>query len=395
MRELPEDIDAVPWAGLKDAYGPSVKTPGHLKKLLSSSADERRDAFDELTCTIYHQGSVYEASLYAIAPVAAMLKRPDVPDPAMILELLHLLGTGSGWHTAHQHLTIVQQAFPKETREAEIQKEVDIGLEIHQALARYLDLFVARLRDSEEAVRLRAGNLLTIFPEQPSLLGPLQEVLERDASPRVRTNTLVILEHFLPEKIALVAEKIFRGTEDPLLKTAAAIRWARLKSAGSPAEAVEWLAGVVESRAEQMQRDYGELPASPDFWFDASAIFALAGPAMVRRVLPHYTRMVKGNKYNIEGATALLLLALCPDGTLVDARTATLSPEQKKAILAVAEGTWQENQTYANMAEVLRRFRLPERQEDMDRLLGLPDADHPGFAGPRDRAVAEWKKKKR
>ena len=75
MRNLTEDLSAIPWATLKDAYGPSVKTPGHLKRLMSKNPNERQDAFDELTCTIYHQGSVYEASLYAIAPVAAMLKR--------------------------------------------------------------------------------------------------------------------------------------------------------------------------------------------------------------------------------------------------------------------------------------------------------------------------------
>jgi hypothetical protein len=396
LKELPEDIDAIPWDQLKDAYGPSVKTPGHLKKLLSSSADERQDAFDELTYTIYHQGSVYEASLYAIAPLAAMLKREEVPDPAMILELLMLLGTGSGWHTAHQHFTIVQQAFPKETRDAEIQKEYDIGLAIHNALARSLDLFVARLRAPDETVRMRAANLLALFPEKAaSLTGPLQEVLDRDGSARVRTNALIVLETLQPETSASTAEKVFRSADDALLKTAAAIRWARLKSAGAPAEAVEWLAGVVESRGEQMQREYGELPASPDFWFDASNVFALAGPAVVRRVLPHYTQVVSRNKYNIDGAAALMLLALFADGKLVDVKTATLTPEQKKAILAVAQGVWQENQTYANMADVLRRFKLPERQEDMDRLLGLPNAEHPGFAGPRDRAIAEWQKKRK
>jgi hypothetical protein len=391
MRDPTEDIDAIPWAMLKDAYGPSVKTPGHLRRLMSTSADERQDAFEELTCTIYHQGSVYEASLYSIAPTAAMLKREDVPDPALIMELLLLLGTGSGWHTAHQRFTIVQQTFPQETREAEIRKEYDIGREIHQALGRHLELFVARLRDRDETVRMRAAHLLALFPERAeALTGPLQEVLDRDGSARVRANALIVLETLLAEKVAPIAEKVFRSTDDPLLKTTAAIRWARSKS---QADAVEWLAGVVESRGESMQRLYGELPASPDLWFDASAIFASAGPSTVRRVLPHYTRTVKGNKYSIDGATALLLLALVADGKLVDVNATPLTAEQKQAILAVAEGTWQENQTYANMAEVLRRFRLPERQEDMDRLLGLPDADHPGFAGPRDKAVAERQKK--
>lgn len=395
MRDLTEDIDAVPWGRLKDAYGTSEKTPGRLKRLISSDADERRDAFDELTSTIWHQGSVYEASLHAIPPLAALLKRERVPDPAIILELLTLLGTGSGWHTAHQHVLLVQRAFPADERAAELEKESEIGREIHEALGRYLDLVLALLRAPGEKTRLQAGTLLTLFPERAeSLTAPLQEVLQRDESMRVRANTLVLLERLLKEKVAPLSQHVFRNTDDPLLKSAAAIRWATWNPKGSPTEALEWLAGVVETRGGELGRKYGELPAAPEFWLDAANAFALAGAPYALRVLPRYIEMMHRSRCSTEGATGLLLLALCHEDKVLDAKARTFTPEQKRAILAVAQGAWPKpNETFANMCDVLRRFGLPDRQEEMDRLLGLPNADHPGFAGPRDKAVAEYQAK--
>jgi hypothetical protein len=395
MPDLPEDIDAIPWSQLQDAYGPSGKTPGHLQRLMSPNAGEREDAVDELIFTLCHQGSVYEASLYAIAPLAAMLKRKDLPDPAVILQLLHLMGTGGGWHTAHQGFTIVQQAFPAEKRSHEIVRESQLVRDIHDALSRSVDLFVGLLRAPAERTRMESGNLLTIFPERAeSFRGPLREVLDHDSSMEVRANTLIVAERLLGERLKGVPQQMFRGTDHPVLKTAAAIRWGFQSGRESPPEAVEWLAGIVETRAEEMWRRYGELPASSDFWLDAANVFALAGARASLRVLPHYIDMLKRFRASSAIATGLLLIALAHGEKAPDLKPESLTPEQKKAILAVAHATWPEPQsTHVNMGHVLRRFGLPDRHEEIDQLLGLPNADHPGFAGPRDRAIAEWQKK--
>ncbi len=397
MRDLTEDIDAIPWAQLQDAYGPSGKTPGHLKRLMSPNADEREEAYDELIFTIYHQGSVYEASLYAIAPLAAMLKRKDVPDPAVILQLLCLIGTGGGWHTAHQQFTIVQQAFPAETRSQEISRESRLVQDIHEALSRYVDLFVELLRAPDERTRMESGNLLMIFPERGETLStPLQEVLDRDPSMEVRANTLLVAERLLGNRMKGVPERVFRGTDHPVLKTAAAIRWGFQSGRESPSEAVEWLAGIVETRGEEMWRLYGKLPASSDFWLDAANVFALSGAHASLRVLPHYVDMLKRFRASSDIASGLLLIALCHEDKAAELKPESLTPEQKQAILAVAHATWPEaHSTHVNMCHVLERFGLPDRHEDIDRLLGLPNADHPGFAGPRDKAIAEYQKKHR
>ena len=396
MSEYPEDVDAIPWASLPDAYGPSTRTPGLLRQLLSPDAAAREEAFHELTTTIYHQGTVYESSLHAIAPLAGFLKRDRVPDPEVLLRLLYLIGTGGGWHTAHQHFTIVQQAFPANTREAEIRKEAENDRRIHDVLGRYLDLFLSRLRHPDENVRMESAKMLTIFPEKADVLkGPLQELFDRDGSVQVRANTLLILERLLGEEVKAFASTVFRSSEPGLLKTVAALQWAKWKSAGAPAEAVAYLEHVTESRGLETMRDYHALPAAGHFWLAAATCFLWAGAATADRQVPRYIDLMKRMGHSTDTATALLLLAFWRDGRLIDPKAAPLTADQRRAVLVVAENTWSGNQTFVNMSNVLQRFGLPEFQKPMDQFLGLPDATHPGFDGPCKQAVADFIKKRR
>jgi hypothetical protein len=386
MRDLTEDLEAVPWEKLQDAYGPSGKTPGYLRKLASGVEDERQEAYDELTSTIWHQGSVYEASLHAIPPLAALLRRKDLPDPALVLELLYLLGTGSGWHTAHQGLALVERAFPAEKRGAEIRKESEIAVEIRGALARYADLFCSLLEAPGELTRMRAATLLRLFADRADAV---RKVVEQDPSPRVRANALIVLGDQVKEQVGPIAKDVFLGAGDPLLKTSAAIRWG-WHGKRPPTEVLEWLA-TVESGA-----DYDELPAAHDFWFEAANLFAMGGAAVSLRMLPRYIDVVRKRRYAEGAASGLLMVALLHDEKPFDPKTAVLSSEQKRSVLTVAECAWpQANSTYANMCHVLRRFGLPDTQDAMDRLLGLPNAEHPGFAGPARKAVEEYRAKLR
>ncbi|MFE1960586.1 hypothetical protein [Streptomyces sp. NPDC059479] len=81
------DLDAQPWAELEHAYGSAEDVPALLRGLASEDEEEVSSALGELYGSIFHQGSVYEATARAV-PYLAGLAAAGVQS----LELLLLLG---------------------------------------------------------------------------------------------------------------------------------------------------------------------------------------------------------------------------------------------------------------------------------------------------------------
>ncbi|HEV2638554.1 MAG TPA: HEAT repeat domain-containing protein [Actinocrinis sp.] len=89
--DQPEPFDglslaAVDWAQLTHAYGSASDLPDFLRALMSEDAVARRSAMDELISSINHQGSVYDASAYAVPFLAqAALHAPGDRAAAVFL----------------------------------------------------------------------------------------------------------------------------------------------------------------------------------------------------------------------------------------------------------------------------------------------------------------------
>jgi hypothetical protein len=61
-----EGMDLVPWHKLKHAYGTADDVPGLIRALASSSTETRKEAYLEFHGNIWHQGTMYEATPYAV-----------------------------------------------------------------------------------------------------------------------------------------------------------------------------------------------------------------------------------------------------------------------------------------------------------------------------------------
>ena len=70
--ELLAGLDDVPWGMLAHAYGTADDVPKVLRAIASGDADTAAEAVDELFCNIWHQGTVYEATPYAVPFLARM-----------------------------------------------------------------------------------------------------------------------------------------------------------------------------------------------------------------------------------------------------------------------------------------------------------------------------------
>jgi hypothetical protein len=97
-----DDLVRVDWAGLTHAYGPADDLPGLLRGL--AQGDD--DALYELYGNIWHQGTVYPATAYAVPYLIRLLDGPD-SDTAGILGLLDEIARArAGREDAAAHLAV-------------------------------------------------------------------------------------------------------------------------------------------------------------------------------------------------------------------------------------------------------------------------------------------------
>ena len=86
-----ETLGQTDWNALDDAYGPSVGTPERIRALAAPRKASRDKALEELYGTIYHQGTIYPASVAAVPFLLEIVASPDVSDRTPTLQILQAL----------------------------------------------------------------------------------------------------------------------------------------------------------------------------------------------------------------------------------------------------------------------------------------------------------------
>lgn len=66
-------LDAVDWRALQVAYGAADAVPGLVRDLLDTNAGRRAAAVEELYATVWHQGTVYEATPVVVPFLTAVV----------------------------------------------------------------------------------------------------------------------------------------------------------------------------------------------------------------------------------------------------------------------------------------------------------------------------------
>ncbi|SFR25028.1 hypothetical protein SAMN04488564_108193 [Lentzea waywayandensis] len=87
-------LDQVGWDRLTHAYGPADDVPDQIRDLVSPDEDRRQKALWELSGNIYHQGTIYEATAYAVPFLLEVLTAPECDEQPQLLSLLCSIVTG-------------------------------------------------------------------------------------------------------------------------------------------------------------------------------------------------------------------------------------------------------------------------------------------------------------
>lgn len=190
-----EGLDQIDWEQIEHAYGPATDVPDLLRALASDDKEVRDKATTHLFGNIWHQGTVYQATAYAVPFLIELLEQPTVADKDMILCLLQNIATGTSYYDVHQSLDHQNERNTPEFQ-ALIQVELAWVEAARSAVIVGIPRYLQFLADPDPEVRIFATYVaVECRAHMPEVAQALRKQLAMETHPTVRAVQLIGLAY--------------------------------------------------------------------------------------------------------------------------------------------------------------------------------------------------------
>jgi hypothetical protein len=382
-----EGLDKVDWSRLKHAYGPATDVPGQIRALASRIGEVRSQANYALYGNIFHQGTRYEATPYAVPFLFELLTSPDVADKHEIITLLVSLAIGydetwlpdgidpAGLRRQYREF----ESNLSEDERAENERygvRASVVVDCYDAVLSQADVLVRLTLSDDVEVRKAAVYALAWFPEIASESAPrLREVVEQTVDLVERATALMslgLLRRHAPECVEREYLAEYGGADSPPVGRQAAA----IAVADEPLD--PWVSEVLLELLRLPEDDLGE---ATRVRFNESRIQGLASQLLSKYGRSDRTRVVDGlcealkvvDAYeSMDVVTAMLQVIVDPEGRpLTEIGIEDFNDDQKRVFHAIADhGGWSSMGGFANFDLMMREYGLPASQAAMYRFLG-------------------------
>jgi hypothetical protein len=178
MKSMVERVNEIDWSSLEHAYGSAEDVPHLLIDLQSDDSDVRKSAYDELFGNIWHQGTIYSATAYAVPFLFELLDCPATQDKEWLIALLASIASGKGYYQVHQ--PIFERWNSKADKpEKQLKQEAADVQAVREAISPRFETLLEQITNKESEIRLAVAEATLCYPEhsEKSLL-KLREALE-------------------------------------------------------------------------------------------------------------------------------------------------------------------------------------------------------------------------
>jgi hypothetical protein len=386
-----DGLDQIDWARLGHAYGAADDVPEQIRALCSAEPAERSAARWKLYGNIFHQGTRYEATAYAVPFLLEVLGAPDAADRAELLELLTAIAIGYDESWLPAGLPIGEIRAAAEGGEAllaagphpgdddfdedegdfayleSLQPQDQERLFAYVVVAAYdavragLPLFRALLNDPVPAVRAHAAYALGWFPEEAAAgLAALESLADQDETVAATALVAAGLLGAAPAAAALTDAR-------PLVRWGAAIAAGTVGREDTGARAVEELVRWTGSAAVGDRR----IPfLGGDLAGYTGLVLGLLGPQHADVTFEALLSRIP----SVSGEVALpvvgeALRSAFPTGPRPpDAGFTALNERQRRLVTALvaSPGTWLvDGVVFGNLSSMISAFGLPGDHESL------------------------------
>jgi hypothetical protein len=257
-----EGLDSVDWQHLTHAYGPATDVPDVIRALVSADKETREQALYELYGTIWHQGTVYQATAYAVPFLIELLKDKMVQDKDGILDLLSCIARGRSGLDAHKWFSFFDGVRDTPEFKAELAEELAWVHRSHKAVGEGIPLYLDLLHHPDSDIRMKVLYLLSLFKEEAQRVVPmLRQLLANETDDLVTACAVLslaeLIEYESPEFSFL--RSLFSAEQNSLLRFIAALAITRCAEERTPLEVLRTLIDAVDE-AKVIDPLYSRLP---------------------------------------------------------------------------------------------------------------------------------------
>lgn len=153
-------LDQIPWIELSHAYGAAIDVPDQIRALVTADKDKRGGLFWGFTSNLFHQGSVYSATVAAIPLFQQLLRYQSVAEKPLILELLANFALGDPEDLDYVKLN----EFVGHSKREYSHANDEYGRECYLGVAAGMPLYEALLDDEHPRTVISACYLMAFFP---------------------------------------------------------------------------------------------------------------------------------------------------------------------------------------------------------------------------------------
>jgi hypothetical protein len=184
-----DGLDDIPWERLRGVFCSAEDVPNLLRRL-SRSGKEGDDAIWELFEAICNQGSVSEASAFAVPFLVELATEPGLARRDLILGLIGDLADTTYLSANAEPGPRSGEVFRKDF-EQRLAKEHEDVRRSRAAVFEHRDVICGLLKDSVPMVRAGSAYVLSRFPEHVTAFGPLlRQAAKREDDPHALAGVL-------------------------------------------------------------------------------------------------------------------------------------------------------------------------------------------------------------
>jgi hypothetical protein len=355
-----EQLDRIPWDRLHHAYGPATDVPDLLRQLRTAPRDlsGEQSPLWHLFGNIWHQGTVFEATAYAVPFLIELAAGQQVPDRTGILHLLSAVATGRSYLDRHGHLLRKPEPDFAERKA----RELEWVEAAHAAVARGVAVFLAITREETE-VRLAAAHVLALLPKHREIACVrLRSMLAEEEQSLQRAGLLLLLG-LVRDRSDATSVRLMEACSSGDRAQRHGVAFALAHIAPDPLPALARTAILEAIAADDLERSFGGLPWDPGHEIDRHTLYAALDPASRDEAATTAILAVEGGDVSSQRVSTVLelLFPIRPPRDKPPLTAEELSPLQRRAVLALAK-VWDGSSRI--FAGYFPRWGLPHTQED-------------------------------
>ncbi len=377
----PEDnlgVFEIPWKNYTHAYGEATDVPRQLLDLQNENSKVRESAIWQLFGNIYHQGTVYEASQYAVPFLIKLISNPELPDRESILVLLAYLADGTSFHDVHSRFLTELDDVP-ENLDQIIAEELDYVQRCRDAVIDGMPVFEGLLNDDKPEIRIAVSYVFSVLGKDAACqCEAFMDRLVTENDDAVLASYLLTLP-VLGVKQSLLDElrSSLSNRNGDLVSLALALLEMRITGKTAKEESIDLaMQTLVKPPAIAHEISY-------ETWCEGGvqelvvSYLSMVGRERLRKKLDGLIMLLVSNQRFSSETLVRTVLYVAFGEDRYSGRPDELTPDQKRVIVAlfdcnrvimrdIGPDTY-----FSNNCEILREFGIPTDEEELETLAGV------------------------